>query len=441
MFESLSEKISGIFSKLRSSGVLKESDVDAALREIRIALLEADVALEVARKFMNDVREKAVGQEVIKSVSPAHMVIKIVHDHLMQLFGSSLATQAPSFPRKMLMVGLQGAGKTTTAAKLANLFVQDKKRVIMASTDVYRPAAIEQLRVLSKKVSAHFIDESTDMTCEKIVSAALDEFRQQNGDVLIVDTAGRLHIDEMKMNELQKISRQLSPDDIYLIVDIMTGQDAINIARKFSETLNLTGIILTRVDGDARGGVALSMKSLTDCDIKYLCVGEAMNAIEQFDAERVVNRMLGMGDIVALVEKAQEAFSKEDMEDTAQKLQSGVISLDDYANQIEKVSKLGGLSKIIKMLPQSQILEKAAQARGVSDKTISHDIAIIRSMTAKERKNYKIINGRRKKRIAAGSGTTVQDVNRLLKQYEGTLSLFKRMKNFRGLKQLFGGSK
>lgn len=446
MFESLSDKICDIFSKLRSSGVLKESDVDSALREIRIALLEADVSLDVARKFISEVREKTIGEEVIKSVSPDHMVIKIVHDHLVNLLSGNQEENKISsakVPHKILLAGLQGAGKTTTAAKLANLFAKQEKQIVMASTDIYRPAAIEQLRVLSARIpNTHFIEESAKMSCEKIVSLAMEEQKNQKADTLIVDTAGRLQIDEMKMDELREIFEQLQPDETYLVVDIMTGQDAINIAKKFSETLPLTGIILTRVDGDARGGVALSMKALTGCDIRYLCVGENLDNIEAFDAERIAGRMLGMGDIVSLVEKAQENYSKEEAEQALKQMQSGVITLDDFEKQLEKMSKLGGLSGLLKMLPNSKGLQGHMDSMGITDKTLTHHIAIIRSMTKHERKNYKIINGKRKKRIAAGSGTSVQEVNKLLKQFEGIAVMFKKMKNLKGLgqlKQLIGG--
>jgi len=440
MFDNLSDKISSIFSKLRNSGVLKEADVDTALREIRIALLEADVSLDVARKFIGEVREKAVGQEVIRSVSPAQMVIKIVNDHLVELLGTS--SQHKNNAHKILLVGLQGAGKTTTAAKLANMYSKQNKKIVMASADIYRPAAIEQLRVLTKKIeNATFIEESEEMSCDEIVSVALSEYKTQNADMLIVDTAGRLHVDEMKMDEIRDIAKQLQPDEIFLVVDIMTGQDAINIAKKFSEALSLTGVILTRVDGDARGGVALSMKALTGCDIRYLCVGETINDLEEFDANRIASRMLGMGDIVALVEKAQQNFSQEEAMETARKMQEGNITLDDYAKQMEKMSNFGGLSGLLKMLPNSKQLEEAVKTQGVSDKTIAHNIAIIRSMTKKERKNYKIINGHRRKRIAEGSGTTIQDVNKLLKQFEGTVTIMKKLKNFRGLKNLFGAMK
>lgn len=450
MFESLSDKIYDIFSRLRSSGVLKEKDVDSALREIRIALLEADVSLDVARKFIEEVREKAIGEEVIKSVAPDHMVIKIVHDHLVNLLGGktsdapTLSTQV-KIPHRVLLAGLQGAGKTTTAAKLANLFAKQGKQIVMASTDIYRPAAIEQLRVLSTRISnAYFIEESEKMSCDKIISLALDEQKSRQADTLIVDTAGRLQIDEMKMDELSEIFKQLHPDETYLVVDIMTGQDAINIAKKFSETLPLTGIILTRVDGDARGGVALSMKALTNCDIRYLCVGENLDNIEPFDAERIASRMLGMGDIVSLVEKAQENYSKEEVEQTLKQMQSGIITLDDFEKQLEKMSKLGGLSGLLKMLPNSKGLQTHIDSMGITDKTLAHHIAIIRSMTKQERKNYKIINGKRKKRIATGSGTSVQEVNKLLKQYESIATIFKKMKNIKGLgqlKSLLGGAR
>lgn len=450
MFESLSDKIYDIFSRLRSSGVLKESDVDSALREIRIALLEADVSLDVARRFISEVREKAIGEEVIKSVSPDHMVIKIVYDHLVDLLGGNheeekTSSKSVKIPHKVLLAGLQGAGKTTTAAKLANLFAKQNKRIVMASTDIYRPAAIEQLRILSARVpNAHFIEESEKMSCKEIVSLAVAEQKNKQADTLIVDTAGRLQIDEMKMDELREIFEQLQPDETYLVVDIMTGQDAINIAKKFSETLPLTGIILTRVDGDARGGVALSMKALTNCDIRYLCVGENLDNIEPFDAERVASRMLGMGDIVSLVEKAQENYSKEEAEQALKQLESGVITLDDFEKQLEKMSKLGGLSGLLKMLPNSKGLQEHMDSMGITDKTVARHIAIIRSMTKQERKNHKIINGKRKRRIAAGSGTSIQEVNKLLKQFDSMVAVFKKMKNSKGLgalRQLIGGMK
>ncbi len=439
MFDSFSDRISGIFEKLRRSGVLKEADVDTALREIRIALLEADVSLEVARKFIAEVKEKAIGQEVIKSISPGQLVTKIVHDHLVELLGKSSPLTSADKPYKIMLVGLQGAGKTTTAAKLAHLFTKRNKKVVLASTDIYRPAAIEQLSVLSKKINGAVFaqqDAKTDLSVQEITDLALQKTKSENADVLILDTAGRLHIDDVKMDELVKIANTIKPHEILLVADIMTGQDAINVAKKFSETLDVSGVILTRVDGDARGGVALSMRAVTGREIKFLCVGEKLTDLEPFDAERIAGRLLGMGDIVALVEKAQENFSQEEAEAAAKKMQEGVFTFDDLAMQMEKMSKLGGLKTILKMLPQSKQLESIMDAQGISDKTVSRNIAIIRSMTKKEKKNHKLLNGSRKKRIALGSGTTIQEVNKLIKQYESALDFFKKMKKHGGIGKL-----
>ena len=437
MFDSFSNRISEIFEKLRRSGVLKEADVDTALREIRIALLEADVSLDVAKKFIADVKEKAIGQNVIKSISPGQMVTKIVHDHLIELLGTSSEINVNKKPFKIMLVGLQGAGKTTTAAKLAKFFTKKNKKVVLTSTDTQRPAAIEQLQVLSKKIEGTlfaFPDEKRNY--QDISEFALKKLSEENGDILIVDTAGRLHIDDVKMNELIDMQSIIKPDEIFLVADIMTSQDAINIAKRFSESLNISGIILTRVDGDARGGVALSMRALTGCPIKFLCVGERLDDIEFFDPDRIAGRLLGMGDIVSLVEKAQENFSKEEAEESARKMQAGVFTFDDLANQIEKMSKLGGLKSIIKMLPQSGQLESLMESQGISDKTVARNLAIIRSMTKKEKRNHKILNGSRRKRIAAGSGTTVQEVNKLVKQYEGTLEMMKKFKKMGGFSKI-----
>ena len=437
MFDSFSSKISDIFEKLRRSGILKEEDVDAALREIRIALLEADVALDVAKKFIADVKQKAIGQNVIKSISPGQMVTKIVHDHLIDLLGTASEINVNKKPFKIMLVGLQGAGKTTSAAKLARFFTKKNKKVVLTSTDTQRPAAIEQLQVLSKKIDGTlFAFPEGERDHRNISKFALKKLSEENGDILIVDTAGRLHIDDVKMNELIDMQSIIEPDEILLVADIMTGQDAINIAKRFSESLKISGIILTRVDGDARGGVALSMRALTGCPIKFLCVGERLDDIEFFDPERIAGRLLGMGDIVSLVEKAQENFSKEEAEESARKMQAGVFTFDDLANQIEKMSKLGGLKSIIKMLPQSGQLESLMASQGISDKTVTRNLAIIRSMTKKEKRNYKILNGSRRKRIAAGSGTTVQEVNKLIKQYEGTLEMMKKFRKMGGFSKI-----
>ena len=441
MFNSFSERISGIFDRLRRSGVLKEEDVDAALREIRIALLEADVSLDIARKFISEVKERAVGQNVLKSVSPGQMVIKIVYDYIVELLGKSEPINLNKSPYKVMLVGLQGAGKTTTAAKLANFFSKKNKKVLLSSTDIYRPAAIEQLRVLSSKVNnAVFLQDENDrkFSAAEIAKNAVKNLKETNSDILIIDTAGRLQIDEVKMDELAELEKIIQPDEIIFVSNIMTGQESFNVAKRFSEVLNISGIILTQVDGDARGGVALSMRSVTNCPIRFLCVGEKLEDIEQFNAERIASRMLDMGDIVSLVEKAQENFSQEEAIADIKKMQSGVFTFDDLSSQMEKMSKMGGLKMIIKMLPQSKQIQDAMEAQGLSDKTIVRNLAIIKSMTKKEKANYKLLNGSRKKRIANGSGTTIQEVNKLIKQYENALTLFKRIKKGGGFSKLFG---
>ncbi len=441
MFNSFSERISGIFDKLRRSGVLKEADVDTALREIRIALLEADVSLDIARKFISEVKERAVGQNVLKSVSPGQMVIKIVYDYIVELLGKSEPINLNKSPYKIMLVGLQGAGKTTTAAKLANFFSKKNKKVLLASTDIYRPAAIEQLKILSEKVkNSLFLQDENDkkLSAAEIAKNALKNLKETNSDVLIIDTAGRLQIDEVKMDELAELEKIIQPNEIILVSNIMTGQESFNVAKRFSEVLKISGIILTQVDGDARGGVALSMKSVTNCPIRFLCVGEKLEDIEQFNAERIASRMLDMGDIVSLVEKAQENFSQEEAFADIRKMQSGIFTFDDLASQMEKMSKMGGLKMIVKMLPQSKQIQDAMAAQGLSDKTIARSLAIIKSMTKKEKINHKLLNGSRKKRIANGSGTTIQEVNKLIKQYENALALFKRIKKGGGFSKLFG---
>lgn len=441
MFDSFSERISGIFDKLRRNGILREADVDAALREIRIALLEADVSLDIARKFISEVKERAIGQNVLKSVSPGQMVIKIVYDYIVELLGKSEPIKAKKVPYKIMLVGLQGAGKTTTAAKLANFFSKQNKKVLLASTDIYRPAAIEQLRILSKQVkNALFFQDERDkeLSAVSIAKNALSNLEENKSDVLIIDTAGRLQIDEVKMDELVDLQKEIQPDEIILVANIMTGQESFNVAKKFSEVLDISGIILTQVDGDARGGVALSMREVTNCPIKFLCAGEKLDDIEVFNAERVASRMLDMGDVVALVEKAQANFSEQEALADLKKMQEGVFTFDDLASQMEKMSKLGGLSALINLLPQSKQIKDAMQAQGVSDKTIVRNLAIIKSMTKKEKRNHRLLNGSRRKRIAKGSGTTVQEVNRLIKQYEATLALFKKIKKGGGMSKLFG---
>jgi signal recognition particle subunit SRP54 len=441
VFDSFSNRISGIFEKLRRSGILKEEDLDVALREIRIALLEADVSLPVAKKFIEDVREKALGQNLVRSISPEQMVTKIVHDRLVELFGQSETLNPSTKPYKIMLVGLQGAGKTTTAGKLAKFLNKNNRKIVLASTDIYRPAAIEQLRLLSRKIPESAFcpaasEEENSLSVDEICRLSLETTKREKADVLILDTAGRLHIDEVKMDELLATKEIIQPDETILVVDVMTGQDAFNIAGKFSESLGISGIILTRLDGDARGGVALSMRALTGCSIKFLCAGEHLDDIEPFDSERIARQILGMGDIVSLVEKAQEHFSSIEAAETAQKLQSGIFSIEDFADQMKKVSKLGGIKSIMKMLPQAKQLGNLMEAHGISDKIVVKNLAIINSMTKKERMNYRLLNGSRRRRIALGSGTTVPEVNRLLKQYEGALDIFKKIKKNGGMAKI-----
>ncbi len=439
MFENLSKRLGDVFDRLKGRGALTEGDVDVALREVRVALLEADVALPVVKDFMTQVREQAVGQNVVKSVKPGQMVVKIVHDHLVAALGgegSELKIGAP--PSVIMMVGLQGSGKTTSTAKIARLLqTKYKKKVLMASTDVYRPAAREQLTILGKQAG---VDVLPVIETEKplvITERALDAAQREGYDVLLIDTAGRLHIDEALMQELAEIKKRTKPSEIMLVADAMTGQDAVNVAKAFYDQLALTGITLTRLDGDARGGAALSMRSVTGCPIKFAGVGERIEQIEEFDPSRVAGRILDMGDIVGFVEKAQEAFDEAEAKKFAQKMQKGHFDLDDLADQLKKISKLGGLSGLMGMLPGIGKIKDKIDEAGIDDKMVGRQLAIIGSMTLKERKNYKLLDASRKKRIAAGSGTDVAGVNRLLKQYQDMLQVMKRMNKLgdKGLKR------
>ncbi|MDR1362337.1 MAG: signal recognition particle protein [Holosporaceae bacterium] len=439
MFESFAGRISGIFDKLRRSGVLNDSDVEIALREIRIALLEADVSLEVTKNFIADIRERAIGQNVIKSVSPGQMVTKIVYDRLVELLGMAEEPSITAKPHKIMLVGLQGAGKTTTAGKLAAFFAKGGKKVALASTDIHRPAAIEQLKTLSRQIPNTVFGQpegKASFSTEEIAYHALEVTRDKTIDILLLDTAGRLHMDDMRMEELAQTKKIINPQETLLVADIMTGQDAINIARKFSESIGISGIIFTRVDGDARGGVVLSMRAVTGCAVRFLGTGEQLENLEFFDPHRIAGRLLGMGDVVSLVEKAQENFSQQEMEEAAKKMQQGIFTIDDMADQMEKMQKFGGLKSLLAMLPSNREIDRAVQSHDVSDKSIARNIAIVRSMTKKEKRNYKLLDGSRRRRIAAGAGVAVQDVNRLIKQYESTLSFYKKAKKAGGLEKL-----
>lgn len=440
MFNNLSQKLGEIFDKLKKRGALSEADVEAALREIRVALLEADVALPVVKDFVNQVKERAVGQEVIKSITPGQMVVKIVHDQLVSILGSEnvaldLATNPPAV---MMVVGLQGSGKTTSTAKIARFLKAKKnKKILMASVDIYRPAAREQLEILGRQVEIDTLEIIEKEKPLEIVKRAYNKAKLEGYDILLLDTAGRLHVDEELMEELTALKKAVNPIETLLVADAMTGQDAVNIARNFQEKVGLTGIVLTRVDGDGRGGAALSIKAITGCPIKLLGIGEHLDQIEEFHPERIAGRILDMGDVLSLVEKAVETIDREEAEKLAHKAGKGEFDLDDLASQLRQVSKMGGMGGLLSMLPGMGKMKERIQDAGLSDQLVKRQLAIISSMTIKERRNYKLLNGSRRKRIAGGSGTTVADVNRLLKQFQDMRDMMKRMSKVgeKGLKR------
>ncbi|MBT3768046.1 MAG: signal recognition particle protein [Rhodospirillales bacterium] len=444
MFESLSNRLSGIFEGLTKRGALREADVDAALREVRVALLEADVALEVVKDFVAAVRERAVGHEVLSSVTPGQMMIKVVHDNLVDVLGAgeNEINLVGTPPVAILMVGLQGSGKTTTSAKLARrLQIRDKKKVLMASLDIYRPAAQKQLAVLGEQAEVATLPVVFGEQPLAIANRAMDTGRKEGYDVVVLDTAGRLHIDQKLMDEVAAVSAATSPTETLLVADALTGQDAVNVAKEFHEKAGVTGIALTRVDGDARGGAALSMRSVTGCPIKLMGTGEGLDAIDSFQAERVAGSILGMGDVVGLVEKAAEQIDQEEAEAMAKKLIKGRFTLDDMLQQLGQIKKMGDMEGLLGMLPGVGKIKNQLKEANVNDKMIARQEAIILSMTQKERENSKILNGSRRRRIAAGAGTTVQEVNRLLKQYKQMTLMMKKMgkKGKRGLMGGMGG--
>ncbi len=430
MYKSLSERLSGIFDRLKGRGILSEEHVNTAMREIRIALLEADVALPVVKEFIEEAKAKAIGQELIKSINPAQMVIKIVNDQLVQALGGEpepLNLNAPS-PMVMLMVGLQGSGKTTSSAKLAKLInTRFRKNVLLASLDIYRPAAQLQLENLAKQMGIASLPIVEGEKPQEITKRAIAAAKVQNIDVIILDTAGRLHIDDELMDEVKQIKSISNPIETFLVADSLTGQDAVNIAKNFHEIVGVTGIILTRADGDARGGAALSMRHITGQPIKFLGMGEKVDQLEIFDPHRVASRILDMGDIVALVERAAALSDGEDQEKLAKKLEKGHFDLNDMAKQIEGMQKMGGLSSMLGFLPGIGKIKDKLEGAGVDDSLVRRQLAIIRSMTKLERRNPNVLNGSRRKRIANGSGVLVMDVNRLLKQFEQMQKMFKQM--------------
>jgi signal recognition particle subunit SRP54 len=440
MFETLSGRLGDIFDKLRSRGVLNESDVGAAMREVRIALLEADVALPVVKDFVEKVRARAVGQEVLRSVTPGQMVVKIVNDELVAMLGGEgeelyLAAQPPV---PIMMVGLQGSGKTTSTAKIAKRLVgKERKRVLMASLDTRRPAAQEQLKILGEQAGVPTLPIIPGQMPLDIAKRAMEAARLGGYDVVMLDTAGRLHVDEGLMAELDSVKFAANPAEVLLVADALTGQDAVNVAKQFNDRLSVTGIVLTRMDGDGRGGAALSMRAVTGRPIKLVGVGEKLDEMESFHPSRVASRILGMGDVVSLVEKAQELVDDQDAEKLVKRLKKGQFTLVDYQKQLEQMRKMGGMSGVLSLLPGVGKLKKALAGANIDESMLVRQDAIIKSMTPKERENTKIIAASRKRRIAAGSGTTVQEVNKLLKQHQQMADMMKKMgKGGKGMPQL-----
>ncbi|HWR05721.1 signal recognition particle protein [Sporomusa sp.] len=427
VFESLADKLQQTFKKLRGRGKLSESDVTDALKEVRMALLEADVNFKVVKDLVAKIKERAIGQEVLDSLTPAQHVIKIVNEELTNLMGGTQSRIAIASrpPTVIMLVGLQGAGKTTTAGKLAHLLKRQGKRPLMVAADIYRPAAIKQLEVLGEKLEIPVFTMGQENPVN-IAKKAVDQALMMARDIVIIDTAGRLHINEELMNELKSIKQTVKPHEILLVVDAMTGQDAVNVAESFNNDLGLDGVILTKLDGDARGGAALSIKAVTGQPIKFAGMGEKLDALEPFHPDRMASRILGMGDVLSFIEKAESAINLEKAQEMQKKLRKEEFTLDDFLEQIEQVRKLGPLDQILGMIPGMGKL-KQLQGMDIDDKEVKHIIAIIRSMTAKERRDPSIINGNRRKRIALGSGTRVQDVNRLLKQFGEAKKMMKRI--------------
>ena len=440
MFESLSERLGGVFDRLTKAGALTEADVVTALREVRVALLEADVSLPVARDFIKRVQEKATGSAVTKSITPGQMVVKFVHDELTRVLagdGPAEALKIDNPPAAILMVGLQGSGKTTTTAKLAKrLKEKNGKKVLLASLDTNRPAAMEQLAILGTQIGVDSLPIVQGETAVQIARRAKTQASLGGYDVLFLDTAGRLHIDEVLMDEVQAVRDIAAPRETLLVVDGLTGQDAVNVASEFDGKVGISGVVLTRMDGDGRGGAALSMRAVTGKPIRFVGLGEKMDAIEPFDPERVAGRILGMGDIVALVEKAQETFEAEQAERMAKRFSKGLFNMNDLRMQLEQMLKMGGMQGLMGMLPGMGGMAKKAEEAGFTDKMLRRQIALINSMTKRERANPDMLQASRKKRIAAGAGLDVSDLNKLLKQHKQMADMMKKFGKGGGMKQM-----
>ena len=429
-FEGLSSRLQEVTRKLRGKARITESDLKEMLREVKLALLEADVNYKIVKEFNNRIQEKALGQDVLKSLTPGQQVIKIVKDELVELLGGteSKINFSPNPPTVIMLIGLQGSGKTTTAGKLANLLRKQGKKPLLVACDVYRPAAIKQLQVVGRQLNIPVFANENSKDVVHIAKQAMNVAMSKMNDVVILDTAGRLHIDEALMEELKKLKSEIKPHEILLVVDSMTGQDAVNVATSFSEIVGVDGVVLTKLDGDTRGGAALSVKKVTGKPIKFAATGEKLSDIEVFHPERMASRILGMGDILSVIEKAEESFDQEEALKLEQKLRKQEFDLDDYLSQQRQIKKMGSFSSLLKMIPGMNQLKDVK----VDDKEFVKIEAIICSMTKKEKRNTKLLNGSRRLRIAKGSGTTVQDVNKFIKSFEMTQSMVKKMKNQKG---------
>jgi len=434
-FESLTSRLQQVFSKLRGKGKLTEDDVNEALREVRLALLEADVNFKVVKQFIASVKEKAVGQEVLKSFTPGMVVVDIVNKELTALMGDthSKLAKAAKPPTVILMVGLQGAGKTTTSGKLAKYLSKQNHRPLLVACDIYRPAAIKQLQVLGEQIQVPVFSLGDKANPVEIAEKAIAHAKENGNDYVIIDTAGRLHIDEQLMDELKRIRDTVRPDEILLVVDAMTGQEAVNVAESFHAQLQLTGVVLTKLDSDTRGGAALSVKAVTGCPIKFASLGEKIDALEPFHPDRMASRILGMGDMLSLIEKAQAAIDAEKAAEMERKMRRAEFTFEDFLEQMEQVKKLGPLDQLLDMLPGAQKI-KGMQNFKVDERQMARVIAIVQSMTKEEKRKPEILNASRRKRIAAGSGTTIQDVNRLIKQFEDMRKMMKQMSSMMGPK-------
>ena len=430
MFDSLSDKLVSAFDKIRGKGSLSEGDIANAMKEVRLALIEADVALDVVKQFISDVTSEAQGQQITKSVKPDQMVFKIVQDKLTDLLGGKNTENdinLSSPPSSIMLVGLQGSGKTTSAAKMGMMLKNSGKKVLLASLDVQRPAAMEQLQILGDQTNIDVLPIEKNQGPIEITKRSTQLAKLSGYDVVILDTAGRTSVDDELMNELSEVYSESKPSEVFLVADAMTGQEAANVAKSFKEKSNVTSIILTRVDGDARGGAALSMSNITNCPIKFMGTGEKIEAFETFKAERIASRILGMGDVVSLVEKAQSEVKEEEAKDLAKKISKGTFDFNDFRKQLNQMKKMGGMQGILSLLPGAQKIKKQMAVGGLDDKILVRMDSMISSMTSKERVNPKILNGSRKRRIAEGSGNSVQDLNRLLKQFKQMTLMMKKM--------------